>query len=115
VLVTRGEVYWVTFDPTVGGEVNKTRPAIILSNNLANRVLNRVIMVPLTTNVERELPGEALVEINGKRHKALGSQIRTVSKMRVGRLFGELSAVDLDKVERAVLFQLGINITALQQ
>ena len=99
--MTRGEVYWVAFDPTVGGEVNKTRPAIILSNNLANRVLNRVIMVPLTTNVER--------------HKALGSQLRTVSKMRVGRLFGELSAVDLDKVERAVLFQLGISISATQQ
>jgi len=55
------------------------------------------------------------VEINGKRHKALGSQLRTVSKMRVGRLFGELSAVDLDKVERAVLFQLGISISATQQ
>jgi mRNA interferase MazF len=101
-------VYWVAFDPTIGGEVNKTRPAIILSNNLANRVLNRVIMVPLTTNAARELPGEALVEINGKRQKALGSQLRTVSKLRVGKLFGELSVVDLEKVERAVLFQLGV-------
>ncbi len=107
----RGEVYWVALDPAVGGEVSKTRPAIILSNNLANRVLNRVVMVPLTSNAERELPGEALVEINGKRQKALSSQLRTVSKLRIGRLFGELSTADLEKVERAVLFQLGISIS----
>ena len=106
----RGEVYWVALDPTLGGEVNKTRPAIILSNDLANRVLNRVIMVPLTTNVDRVLPGEALVEIHGRPQKALGSQLRTVSKLRLGKQFGELSDVDLNKVERAVLFQLGINI-----
>ena len=106
----RGEVYWVALDPTLGGEVNKTRPAIILSNDLANRVLNRLIMVPLTTNVDRVLPGEALVEINGRPQKALGSQLRTVSKLRVGKQFGELSTVDLGKVERAVLFQLGINM-----
>jgi mRNA interferase MazF len=113
--VIRGEAYWVALDPAVGGEVSKTRPAIILSNNLANRVLNRVIMVPLTTNVERELPGEALVEINGRRQKALGSQIRTVSKLRIGKLFGELSVSDLNRVERAVLFQLGITIPGSQQ
>lgn len=112
--MTRGEVYWVKFDPTVGGEVNKTRPAIILSNNLANRVLNRVIMVPLTTNVARELPGEAVVEINGKRQKALGSQLRTVSKLRIGSLFGQLSTAALEKVERAVLFQLGVTISGPQ-
>ncbi len=113
--MTRGEVYWVAFDPTVGGELRKTRPAIILSNNLANRVLNRVIMVPVTTNAERELPGEALVDINGRRQKALGSQIRTVSKLRVGKLFGALSAADLSKVERAVLFQLGISVPSSHQ
>lgn len=106
----RGEVYWVALDPTLGGEVNKTRPAIILSNNLANQVLNRVIMVPLTTNVDRLLPGEALVDVSGRPQKALGSQLRTVSKLRIGKRLGELSTVDLDKVERAVLFQLGINI-----
>ena len=106
----RGEVYWVAFDPAIGEEVNKTRPAIVLSNNLANRVLNRVIMVPLTTNVSRELPGEALVEINGKRQKALGSQLRTVSKLRVGGRFGRLSTADLEKVEGAVLFQLGVTV-----
>jgi len=112
--VTRGEVYWVAFDPTLGGEVSKTRPAIVLSNNLANRVLNRVIMVPLTTNVDRELPGEALIELNGRRQKALGSQLRTVSKLRIGKLFGELSKEDIEKVERAVLFQLGISIAGNQ-
>ncbi len=106
----RGDVYWVALDPTLGGEVNKTRPAVILSNNLANRVLNRLIMVPLTTNVDRVLPGETLVEIHGRPQKALGSQLRTVSKLRLGKQLGELSTVDLGKVERAVLFQLGIDI-----
>ncbi len=105
----RGDVYWVALDPTLAGEVNKTRPAIILSNDLANRVLNRLIMVPLTTKVDRVLPGEALVEIQGRPQKVLSSQIRTVSKLRVGKQFGQLSTVDLDKVERAVLFQLGIS------
>ncbi len=113
--MTRGEIYWVAFDPTIGGEVSKTRPAIILSNNLANRVLNRVIMVPLTTNVERKLPGEAFVEVNGKRQKALGSQLRTVSKLRVGNLLGVLSAADLERVENAVLFQLGFTASESQQ
>ena len=55
----RGEVWWVTFDPAVGSEIQKTRPAIIVSNDSANRNLKRVVVVPLTTNTSRVSPGEA--------------------------------------------------------
>ncbi len=104
----RGEVWWVSFDPSVGGEIRKTRPAIILSNNAANAALNRVIVVPLTSQVERLHPGEALVTLNGKQNKAKADQIATAAKERLRDQIGTLSSTDMLAVERAVLLQLGI-------
>ena len=59
----RGEVWWVEFDPSVGTEIKKTRPAVIVSNDAANRNLNRVVVVPLTSNTGKAYPGEAVVSI----------------------------------------------------
>jgi hypothetical protein len=59
----RGEVWWVDFDPALGSEIKKRRPAIIVSNDSANRNLSRVIVVPLTSNVSNVFPGEALIKI----------------------------------------------------
>jgi mRNA interferase MazF len=104
----RGEVWWVAFDPSVGGEIQKTRPAVIVSNNAANAVLNRVIVVPLSSQTAKFYPGEALVTLNGEPRKAMADQLTTASKKRIRSKLGELSFSDVAAVESAILLQLGI-------
>ena len=104
----RGEVYWIAFDPSVGGEIQKTRPAVIVSNDASNRATNRTIVVPLTTQVNRVYAGETLVQLNGQTRKAMADQLTTTSKLRFKKVIGTLSPEDMDRVERAILIQLGI-------
>ena len=104
----RGEVWWVNFEPAVGGEVRKQRPAVIVSNDAANKHLNRLQVVPLTTTVDRVYPSEAPVTVRRKRHKAMADQLTTVSKKRLDNRVGRLSKADLEAVEQAIRVQLGL-------
>jgi len=104
----RGEVWWVSFDPSVGGEIQKTRPAIVISNDSANAALNRVIVVPVSSQVVKVYPGEALVSLNGEQRKAMADQIMTASKQRLKNKLGVLSRTDTKAVENAILLQLAI-------
>src|ERR1700692_2126808 len=103
----RGEGWWGSFDPSLGGEIRKTRPAVVLSNNAANTALNRVVVVPLTSQTANLYPGEAMVMLNGEQSKAKADQIATASKQRLLNKAGTLSSADLAAVEKAVLLQLG--------
>jgi mRNA interferase MazF len=104
----RGEVWWVDFDPGIGGEIRKTRPAVVVSNNTANRVLNRVQVIPVTSNTERLYPAEAWVNVGGKRGKAMADQIFTASRLRFGRRLGRISSEEMAAVDRALVILLGL-------
>jgi len=104
----RGEVWWVEFDPSVGSEIRKTRPAVIVSNDSANRNLARVIVIPITTNTSRQYPGEALISVAGKPGKAMADQLIAADKARLKTLLGLLAKEDMLKVEDAIQVQLGM-------
>jgi len=100
--MTRGSVWWVEFDPAVGSEIQKTRPAVIVSNDIANKYLARVVVVPLTNNISRLYPGEALVTVNGNRNKAMNDQIMSADKSRLKGKITELSDNDMISIETAM-------------
>lgn len=106
--VKRGDVWWVSFDRSLGGEIHKTRPAVVVSNNAANIALNRVVVIPLTSQTAKVYPGEALITLEGKQSKAMADQIVTASKQRLQKRIDSLSASDLRAVEDALLLHLGI-------
>jgi mRNA interferase MazF len=109
----RGEVWWVDFDPSVGGEIRKVRPAVVVSHDAANASLNRVQVVPLTSNSDRVYPSEAVVSVAGRTSKAMADQLTTASKTRLKSRLGRLSESDLAAVERAILLQLGLTRSPL--
>ena len=105
----RCEVWWINFDPSIGGEIRKKRPAVIVSNNASNKFLNRVQVVPLTSKTERIYPSEALIAFDGNENKAMADQLATVSKSRLLSRVGTISQEDMRKVEEAIKIQLAID------
>ena len=98
----RGEIWWISFDPSIGGEIQKKRPAIIVSNDAANKYLNRVQVVPLTSNTDRLYPSEAIVVFENKKSKAMTDQLATVSKERLIKQVGKVSPEELRNIEDAI-------------
>ena len=96
------------FDPAVGSEIRKTRPAVIISNDAANRNLARVVVMPLTSSTGRLYPGEALVSVGGNQNKAMADQIMAADKRRLKSQLGILSKADMLAVEDAIRIHLGM-------
>jgi mRNA interferase MazF len=104
----RGEVWWVEFDPAIGSEIRKTRPAIIVSNDVANRNLARVVVVPVTSNTKRQYPSEAIITDNGQNEKAIADQITAADKLRLKNQLGTLLRTDMTAVEDAIKVHLAL-------
>ena len=87
--IKRGEVYWVNLDPTVGTEIRKTRPALIISPDDMNAALPRVIIAPLTSHGQ-PLGCRPELMFDGKQARILLDQIRTIDKQRLAGKLGEI-------------------------
>src|ERR1700722_3309695 len=96
----RGEVWLVSFDPSIGGEIQKSRPAVVLSNDTANALLNRIQVVPISSQVARLYPAEALITLNHESRKVMADQIGTVSKRRLLRRLGKIGETELEATAR---------------
>jgi mRNA interferase MazF len=104
----RDEVWWVSFYPSIGGEIQKQRPAVIVSNDVSNKYLNRVQVVPITSKVEKLYPSEAYVTVGGRQSKAMTDQLATVSKERMVKLIGRVTAAEMMEIEKAIRIQLSL-------
>jgi mRNA interferase MazF len=106
--MNRGDVWWVNFESSIGGETRKKRPAIIISNNASNKFLNRVQVIPITSNTDRLFPSEAYVTVAGKKGKAMADQLATVSKQRLSKCIGSVSDDEMNMVVEAIKTQLNL-------
>ncbi len=98
----KGEIYWVNLDPTVGSEINKKRPAVIVSNDVGNEISRRVIIAPITSKVTKIFPFEVEVEVKGKKGKVLLDQVRAVDKLRLENKISELDVETMQEVNDAL-------------
>jgi len=109
----RGDIYFANLDPTIGSEINKKRPVLIVSNNANNKVSTTITVVPITSNITKVYPFEVLLEMNStglkKTSKAQCHQIRTISKIRIqGKPEGHVNDLKMAKVEAALMLHLDL-------
>jgi len=105
----RGDVYWVRLDPTDGKEINKTRPCLIVSSDIANQS-ELIVVAPITSNVERVLPRiEVQVKLKDRLGKVIPRQIRSIGKTkRLGDKIGSLSGEEMKLVDDAIRLILNV-------
>ena len=106
VAVRRGDVVFVNLDPTIGVEIKKTRPAIVVSNDSINHFSQLVVVVPLTKNTARVSPSHVVIPKGTARltftSKVVTEQIKAVDKQRILRKLGSLTTAAMEQVDRAL-------------
>lgn len=105
----RGDVFWVAMDPTVGSEIKKTRPAVVVSNNDNNIESPRVIVAPITSTIKKVYRFEAQIDQDNLHGKAMLDQIRTVDKMRLLKKITHLDSATMNLVDNALKISLALS------
>ncbi len=106
----RGDVYFIDLDPTIGREIKKTRPAVIISSDINNTNSDVITVVPITSNVSRIFPFEVRLKSLEKECKAQCNQIRSVSKQRIkGKKIADLSNSEIKLLEQALKLHLSLD------
>jgi mRNA interferase MazF len=98
----RYDIHWVELDPARGSELRQTRPAVIVSLDVLNRVLGTVVVCPLTSQLHPGWRTRLPVKVAGKHVEIAADQIRTVSKSRLGKKLGSLSGRDAAALRRVL-------------
>ena len=109
----RGEIWFVSFDPSLGAEIQKTRPALILQNDTANRHSPITIVAAITSQFDEELyPTEVLIRAGEgglqSNSVVLLNQIRSIDKQRLVRRLGTVARATMARVDRAIQTSLGL-------
>lgn len=105
----RGEVYWVNLDPTIGSEINKKRPCVVVSNNAGNEASSRVIVAPITSSAKHVYPFEVKVEIEKREGKILLDQVRSIDKKRLSGQLAFLDQETMKAVDKALKVALSLS------
>lgn len=112
--ILKGEIHLADLNPTVGSEISKTRPVLIVSNDINNKHAATVTILPITSTTEKIYPFEIFLPTGEgnltKDSKAKANQIRTIDKLRLKRQFGKISEEKLMEIEQAILIHLEIEI-----
>ncbi len=95
-MVKQYDIYWVNLDPTVGSEIKKTRPCIIITPNFSNKILNTILIAPITSTI-RNFPMRVSITLKSKLGQVALDQIRCVDK---GRLFDKIETLDQKSIQR---------------
>lgn len=95
--IKRFEVYLIALDPTIGSEIKKTRPCLVVSPNEMNRHIKTVIVAPMTTK-RREYPSRVSCTFEGKKAEIVLDQLRTIDKTRLARRLGKIGARTQEQV-----------------
>jgi mRNA interferase MazF len=109
----KGDIFGANLDPTIGAEISKRRPVLIVSNNINNKFAETITVLPITSSTEKVYPFEVLLNAGDGNIKELSkikaNQIRTIDKQRLFQKIGTLSDLKLMEAERAILIHLEIS------
>lgn len=105
----RGDIYWTDLEPARGGETKKTRPTIVVSNDIGNELSQVVMVAPITSKISRVYPFEVKIVLDEKDAKIMLNQCRAVDKSRLGRKMGAVDIDTMHAVMNAIKIVFGIS------